>query len=95
MSEENIRRASLAEIRAMRLAGELYHNPDAAPGPSLGPDFWANAVLVEPRVEPTSVHLKLDPAVFDFFKQGGKGHLTRMQNVLKAYVQAQKDRKAG
>jgi uncharacterized protein (DUF4415 family) len=37
-----------------------------------------------------SVHLKLDPEVFDFFYQeaGGKGHLTRMQNVLKAYVNA-------
>jgi uncharacterized protein (DUF4415 family) len=74
--------------------GELYYNPDAPEGPDLGDDFWANAVVVEPAVERTSVHLKLDPAVFDFFKQGGKGHLTRMQNVLKAYVEAQK-RKTG
>lgn len=38
---------------------------------------------------PRSVHLKLDRDVFDFFKSQGKGHLTRMQNVLKAYVRAQ------
>ena len=45
--------------------------------------------------EPTSVHLKLDPLVFAFFKQQGKGHLTRMQNVLKAYVQAEMRKKRG
>ena len=33
--------------------------------------------------------IKLDPLVFAWFKQQGKGHLTRMQNVLKAYVQAE------
>ncbi len=32
--------------------------------------------------------------VFDFFQKGGKGHLTRMQNVLRAYVKAQ-TKKAG
>jgi hypothetical protein len=94
MTGQDIRRASLEEIRDMDRRGELYYNPDAPAGPDLGEDFWANAVVVEPAVERTSVHLKLDPAVFDFFKQGGKGHLTRMQNVLKAYVEAQK-RKTG
>ncbi|MBX9907434.1 MAG: BrnA antitoxin family protein [Beijerinckiaceae bacterium] len=94
MSEGDIRRATLAELGAMRRRGELYYNPDAPEGPDLGEDFWANAVVVEPAAERTSVHLKLDAAVFDFFKQGGKGHLTRMQNVLKAYVEAQK-RKVG
>jgi len=38
------------------------------------------------------VHLKLDPDVFAFFKQQGKGHITRMQDVLKAYVKAQQGR---
>ncbi|MGV8841173.1 MAG: BrnA antitoxin family protein [Bauldia sp.] len=39
---------------------------------------------------PRSVHLKLDPDVFEFFWQEaqGKGHITRMQNVLRAYVRA-------
>lgn len=36
------------------------------------------------------MHLKLDPEVFEFFKAGGKGHLTRMQNVLAAYVRARR-----
>ena len=50
--------------------------------------FWEAAETVPPPR--TSVHLKLDPEVFAFFKQGGKGHLTRMQNVLAAYVRARR-----
>jgi uncharacterized protein (DUF4415 family) len=89
VTEENIKRASLAEIRQMKDRGELYHNPDAPEGPELGEEFWTSAVLVPPRGT-TSVHLKLDSEVFDFFKGQGKGHITRMQDVLKAYVKAHK-----
>jgi uncharacterized protein (DUF4415 family) len=37
----------------------------------------------------TSVHLRLDSDVVDWFKARGKGHLTRMNAVLRAYVNAQ------
>ncbi|MCS6758928.1 MAG: BrnA antitoxin family protein [Candidatus Devosia euplotis] len=60
-------------------------------GPELGDDFWANAVWVEPQGS-TFVHLKLDPEVFAWFKSQGKGHITRMQDVLKVYVKAHKGR---
>ncbi|MCS6761070.1 MAG: BrnA antitoxin family protein [Candidatus Devosia symbiotica] len=36
--------------------------------------------------ESTFVHLKIDPEVFVWFKNQDKGHITRMQDVLKAYV---------
>lgn len=87
MSDQRIRRASLAEIEKMNRKGELHHDADAAAGEDLGPDFWARAELVEPK-GPQPVLLKLDPEVFEFFKSQGKGHLTKMQNVLRAYVQA-------
>jgi uncharacterized protein (DUF4415 family) len=73
----------------MKERGDVFSPaPDAPDGADLPDEFWDNAVWVDAR-EPTSVHLKLDPLVFAYFKRGGKGHLTRMQNVLKAYVQAQ------
>ena len=50
--------------------------------------FWKRRS--SPRPARKSVHLKLEPEVFEFFKQGGKGHLTRMQNVLAAYARARK-----
>ena len=91
MTEPDIKRTSLEEIRRMKDRGELYHNPDAPAGPSLGAEFWAKAKIVAPQ-KPRSVHLKLDPEVFDFFvtETNGKGHLTRMQDVLKSYMKARK-----
>lgn len=91
MTEQNIRRATLDEIRGMKERGELYESDNAPEGPELGDEFWKNAVWVEPKGT-TSVHLKLDPEVFAFFKGQGKGHITRMQDVLKAYVKAHQGR---
>jgi uncharacterized protein (DUF4415 family) len=89
MTERNIRRESLADIKRMKQKNELFHDPNAPEGEALGAEFWAKAEIAEPH-KTRSVHLKLDPDVFEFFysQSGGKGHLTRMQNVLKAYVNA-------
>jgi uncharacterized protein (DUF4415 family) len=79
----------------MHEQGLLHYDPNAPEGPPPGEelpdDFWDNAKIVFPK-QPRSVHLKLDPDVFDYFKRQGKGHLTRMQEVLRAYVNAQRGR---
>ncbi len=73
----------------MRARGESRTCPDAPDGPPLGDEFWANAVWVEPANR-KSVHLRLQPDVFEFFvkQTGGKGHIAKMQAVLKAYADA-------
>ncbi len=38
----------------------------------------------------SSVHLRVDSDVLEWFKAQGKGHLTRMNAVLRSYVAAQK-----
>jgi uncharacterized protein (DUF4415 family) len=91
VTEENIKRYSLAELRAMKDRGDFHDSRNAPEGPDLSDEFWANAIVVAPKGT-TSVHLKLDPEVFDFFKNQGKGHITRMQDVLRAYVKAQQNR---
>jgi uncharacterized protein (DUF4415 family) len=53
---------------------------------SLQPD-WTRAKLVLPQAK-QSVHLRLDQEVIAFFKAAGKGHISRMQAVLKAYADA-------
>jgi len=50
---------------------------------------WTKAKLVLPQRK-QSVHLRLEKEIIDFFKSQGKGHLVRMQAVLKAYVDAHK-----
>lgn len=88
MTASDIRRASLSEIQKMSEDGLLLPTrADAPEGPDLGDEFWANAKIVEPQ-SVRSVHLKVDEDVFQFFKNKGKGHLTRMQAVLRAYVNA-------
>lgn len=89
MTTENIRRASLAELRQMKNRHEVRRGDPVEEDDHLPAEFWENAELVEPRAV-TSVHLKLEPEVFAYFKAGGRGHLTRMQNVLAAYVRAKK-----
>ncbi len=64
---------------------------DAPDGESLGADFWASAKIVLPDSK-TSVHLRVDTKVLDYFKAQGKGHLTRMNSVLRTYVEAKSDR---
>ena len=87
--KSTIVRRSLSQIRTMRERGEDKTSPDAPEAESLGADFWSSARVVMPRGK-TSVHLRLDSDVVEWFKANGKGHLTRMNAVLKAYVEAQK-----
>ena len=50
----------------------------------LQPDWTrVELVLSEPK---QSVHLRLEQEIIDFFKAHGKGHISRMQAVLKTYV---------
>lgn len=55
----------------------------------LAPD-WTRAKLVLPQAK-QSVHLRLEKEVISFFKSQGKGHISRMQAVLKAYVEAHRE----
>lgn len=89
MSEKSTTvRYSLSEIRAMRERGEDKTDPNAPEAESLGEDFWKSAKVVMPRGK-TSVHLRLDSDVVEWFRAQGKGHLTHMNAVLRSYVDAQ------
>lgn len=59
---------------------------------SLGEAFWESARVILPKGK-TSVHLRLDTDIVDWFKAHGKGHLTRMNAVLRAYVEAHRKNK--
>jgi len=48
---------------------------------------WTRAKLVLPQAK-QSVHLRLEEEIISFFRSKGKGHISRMQAVLKAYVEA-------
>jgi uncharacterized protein (DUF4415 family) len=86
MAGEDIRRYSLDELKEMRARGETYTRPDA-PEYELDEEFWQKARVVLPNRK-KSVHLRLDEDVLDWFKAQGPRHLTRMNAVLRAYMEA-------
>jgi uncharacterized protein (DUF4415 family) len=86
MAGEDIRRYSLDELKAMRERGETRTRPDA-PEYELDEAFWQQARLVMPARK-KSVHLRLDEDVLEWFKAQGPRHLTRMNAVLRAYMEA-------
>jgi len=74
----------------MKARGEVRATPADAPEIELDEAFWEKARIVETRPRrKSSVHLRLDADTLDFYRSSGRGHLTRMANILKAYAEAQ------
>jgi uncharacterized protein (DUF4415 family) len=60
-------------------------DPDAAP---IDMD-WSDAVILD-LMPKTAISFRVDADVYDFFKSKGKGFQTRMNAVLRAYVEHQR-----
>ena len=64
---------------------------DTSDIPSLDEEFLRNARLIMPHERTkTPVTMRVDADVLEWFKGQGKGHLTRMNAVLRAYVLSHK-----
>ncbi|MBB4301106.1 uncharacterized protein (DUF4415 family) [Rhodobium orientis] len=51
---------------------------------------WSKAVLVVPAPK-KAVSIRLDADVLDFFKQEGRGYQTRINQVLRSYMEHRKN----
>ena len=58
--------------------------------PELGEEFFRNAEIRLPQRK-QHVSMRLDAEVLDWFKKQGQGYQTRINAVLRAYVQARKN----
>lgn len=84
--------ASLDDIRKMKDAGALKSARKTTILSEELPDgFWDDAEIVEPKTK-TAISIRVDADVLEYFKSQGKGHLTRMNAVLRSYVDAQRSR---
>jgi len=93
--DADMRTATLDEIRQMDERGELHPTAPDAEEIELDENFWKYAELLMPGERPkTSLHLRVDYDVADWFRRKGKGHLTRMNAVLRAYYEANRSKKA-
>ena len=90
MKERNITRVTLEEARKMKSQTnwEKFDATDAEE--SDDDDFevdWSRAEFVE--VPPKkAISVRLDADVLEFFKSQGKGYQTRMNAVLRSYMEA-------
>jgi uncharacterized protein (DUF4415 family) len=56
---------------------------------------WENAIPVSIILDPKrQITIRLDQDVLDWFKSGGEGYQTRINAVLRSYVDAQKQAEA-
>ena len=85
---EDIRRYSAEELKQVRDRGETESRA-AAPVYAVDEAFWTSARVIMPPSK-ASVHLRMDSDVLDWFRGQGKGHLTRMNAVLRSFMDAHK-----
>jgi uncharacterized protein (DUF4415 family) len=105
MKEENIVRVSLSDlplrgktdwkrVRALtdrEIEEAIASDPDAAP--LLDEEWFRTAKLVMPERK-VPVSMRIDREVLEWFRRAGRGYLSRMHAVLRAYVEAQSKTKA-
>jgi uncharacterized protein (DUF4415 family) len=77
---ERLRRMGEAEIRAAVSA-----DPEIIPTDT---DFWESATVVLPQRKPT-ITIRLDANVLAWLKTQEKGYQTRINAILRAYMNAQ------
>lgn len=101
----NIRRASAEEIAAMRARGEVrsdWQGAEAMPAAEVErlaeaedgapAEGWEATVVlgIPSRKEP--VHIRLDAEVLAWFRAQGPGYQTRINEVLRSFVRARRER---
>jgi uncharacterized protein (DUF4415 family) len=101
-------RATAEEIDAMIARGETYSDwaraeamtqeeverlADEDDGPL--PEGWEDTVIVGLPERAQPVNIRVDAAVLRWFKAAGPGYQTRMNAVLRAYMQARQKAESG
>ena len=80
---------TLGELAAMtdeEAEAAALADPDAQPL-VIDEEFWKNARAVMP-VSKMAIHIRVDSDVLEWFKSQGKGYQTRMNAVLRSYMNA-------
>jgi uncharacterized protein (DUF4415 family) len=89
-ASDDTRQYSPETLKVERADGKSHTRPDA-PAHSVDEEFWTNSRVVMPRsAGKASVHLRLDADVLEWFRAQGGGHLSRMNAVLRSFMEAQK-----
>lgn len=58
--------------------------------PEITAEMWRNAVVHGRRPPKKNITLRIDPDIVEWFRARGKGYQTRMNAVLRAYIEIQR-----
>jgi uncharacterized protein (DUF4415 family) len=61
--------------------------------PRTTPEFWANGIVrkgLKPIPRKNQLTLRIDQDVIEFFKREGRGYQTKINQLLRAYMEAHK-----
>ncbi len=91
MNKKHLKPPFARELTTRELAELKDEDIDFSDIPEITDEMWENAVIMRPEDwKKRQLTLRLDPDIIDFFKAQGKGYQTRMNDVLRAYVDAVK-----
>ena len=88
-ASDDTRRYSPETFKAERARGKTRTRADA-PARSVDDDFWRDTRVVMPPPGRASVHPRLDADVLTWSREQGRGHLSRMNAVLRSFMEAHK-----
>jgi len=58
--------------------------------PEITAEMWRNAVVSDRRPPKKNITLRIDAEIIDWFKARGKGYQTRMNAVLRVFIELQR-----
>ena len=79
------------ERTAEKLAALPDDQIDYSDIPELDDDFWENAKIVAPPGK-ERITFRVDREVLEYFRKDGPGYQTRMNAVLRSFVEAHRDK---
>jgi uncharacterized protein (DUF4415 family) len=79
---------SISDKRLQELAERDHNSINYGDIPELDETFWKNARIVHPTEPKQQLTIRFDADVVEWFKSRGKGYQSRMNAVLRAYVDA-------
>lgn len=82
---ENI--MSISNKRLQEIENIRDEDIDYSGIPELDNNFWKNATLVESHTK-KAISIRLDQDIIDYFKSDGRGYQSKINNILRTYVEA-------
>lgn len=89
---DDMKRYSLAQIEGMEASGDYVPTRPDAPAVEIDEGFWRVARVVHPAGPKVHTGIRLDADMLDWFKSQGRGWQTRINKVLRSYMDAHRPR---